>query len=236
MATKRQLFFKGDKDDQIAESFRVLRTNVHFLDKKDKKTIVVTSTIPKEGKSSVTSNFAMSEAVAGKRVLLIDCDIRRPRAHTSFGIDVERGLADVLTGKHSIEEVIMHNVEENLDLIPSKHLNGNVSEAFLRAGLEAEIEKIRDKYDLILIDTPPLTVATDALMLAEFADGVIYVTAYDMVSKKELKYAKNLMDRAGVNLYGVVINKIDKSGYSYGNYGYYNYTYKYYKEYVNDSK
>lgn len=86
------------------------------------------------------------------------------------------------------------------------------------------------------MDTPPLVVATDAVILSEYADGVVYVCGYDMVSKKELLQSKTMLDRAGANIYGIVVNKIDKKGYSYGNYGYYNNNYNYYEEYIKGDK
>ncbi|MEG0135464.1 MAG: CpsD/CapB family tyrosine-protein kinase [Cetobacterium sp.] len=232
--SQRRLFFKGDKEDQVAESFRLLRTNIHFMDEKTNRVVIVTSTIPKEGKSSVASNYAMSEAIAGKKVLIVDCDIRRPRAHTSFGIQVTRGLADVLAGNAKIEDVIIKDVENNLDLLPAKHFQGNVTEMFLSKNLSKQLDTLRALYDLIILDTAPLTVATDAVLLAEHGDGVIYVVGYDMVTKKELEHAKKLLHRAKANLYGVVMNKVDKTGYSYGNYGYYNYNYRYYNDYITE--
>ncbi|MGL5542335.1 MAG: CpsD/CapB family tyrosine-protein kinase [Fusobacteriaceae bacterium] len=230
----RKLFFKGESEDQIAESFRLLRTNIHFLDEKKNRVIIVTSTIPKEGKSSVASNYAMAEAIGGNRVLLIDSDIRRPRAHTSFGIQVEKGLSDVLLGTAELKDVIMKDVEKNLDIIPANYFRGNVTEMFLSKNLSKYIDELRGLYDLIVIDTPPLTVATDALLLAEHGDGIIYVVAYDMVTKRELEHSRKLIDRSGVKIYGIVMNKVDKSGYSYGNYGYYNYNYHYYNEYMQE--
>lgn len=228
----RRLFFKGEEEDQVAESFRLLRTNLHFIDEKENRVMIVTSTIPKEGKSSVASNYAMSEAIAGKKVLIVDCDIRRPRAHSSFGIEVNKGLSDVLAGEATLEEAIMKGVEHNLDLLPAKHFKGNVTEMFLSKNVAIYLEKLRTMYDVIILDTAPLTVATDAVLLAEYGDGIIYVVGYDMVTKKELEHAKKLIDRSGANLYGVVMNKVDKSGYSYGNYGYYNYNYRYYNDYI----
>ncbi len=232
--SNRKLFFKSGLDDQIAENFRLLRTNLHFIDNKPNRVVIVTSTIPKEGKSSVASNYAMSEAITGKKVLIIDCDIRRPRAHTSFGIKIEAGLSDVLIGKKDVEDVILKNIEENLDLLPSKHLDNNVTEIFLSKGMSKILDKLKIIYDIIILDTPPLTVATDAVLLAELADGIIFVVAYDMITKKELEHSNTLIKRSKANLYGVVMNKIDKSGYSYGNYGMYDYTYRYYNDYINE--
>ena len=100
------------------------------------------------------------------------------------------------------------------------------------------IKELQEIYDLVVIDTAPLIVATDAAILSKIADGVIFVNGYDMASKKELMYAKEILSSAGANLYGMVVNKIDKSGYGYGykNHGYYNYNYKYYQEYIKEDK
>jgi Mrp family chromosome partitioning ATPase len=98
------------------------------------------------------------------------------------------------------------------------------------------LEKLRESYDLIVLDTPPVAVTTDAVILSEYADGVVYIVGYDMVSKKELLQSKKLLDRAGANIYGIVVNKINKEAYSYGNYGYYNNNYAYYEEYIKGEK
>ena len=125
---ERKLFFNIDDHGPIAEALRVLRTNIHFIDEKEKKTVIVTSSIPKEGKSFIAANYAMSEAMVGQKVLLIDCDLRRPRAHSSFGIADHHGLGEILMGDKKAEDVIVKEVEKNLDLLPTKHLEHNVTE------------------------------------------------------------------------------------------------------------
>lgn len=233
---KRKMFFKGDQDSYLAESLRILRTNLHFMEEEKNRVVVVTSTIPREGKSTIAANYAMSVAMSGEKVLLIDCDIRRPRAHSSFGVNVKKGMGGVLLGKKKVEDVILKDIEKNLDILPSTHLNHNVTELFLGSKMKNLLKKLRGMYDLIVLDTPPLVVSTDAVILSEYANGVIYVCGYNMVSKKELIQSKKILDRAGANIYGIVVNKIDKNGYSYGNYGYYNYNHKYYKEYIEGEK
>ncbi|MGL4533669.1 MAG: polysaccharide biosynthesis tyrosine autokinase [Fusobacteriaceae bacterium] len=227
---QRKLFFKDNNENQVSESFRLLRTNLRFVNKKENKMIIVTSTIPKEGKSLVASNYAMSEAMIGKKVLIIDCDIRRPRAHSSFGIGFEKGLADLLVGEATLEEVIIKGVEQNLDLLPAKHFKGNVTDMFLNKNIEIYLKELRAMYDLIILDTAPLTVATDAVLLAEHGDGILYVVGYDMVTKKKLEHAKKLIDRSGEYIYGVVLNKIDKNEYSHDEYGYNNDNYREYND------
>jgi capsular exopolysaccharide synthesis family protein len=233
---KRMIFFNKEQDSHLAESLRVLRTNIHFMEEKKNRVIVFTSTLPEEGKSTVAANYAMSVAISGEKVLLVDCDIRRPRAHSSFGIDVEKGLGGILLGNERAEDVILKDVEENLDILPSTHLNHNVTELFLGNRMKNLLLELRKEYDLIVLDTPPIVISTDAVILSKYSDGVVYICGYDMVSKKQLLQAKKILDRAKANIYGIVVNKIDKNGYSYGNYGYYNYNYKYYEEYVKGEK
>ena len=232
----RKIFFKDNQDSHLSESLRVLRTNIHFMEKKENRIVIFTSTIPKEGKSTLSANYAMSVAISGEKVLLVDCDIRRPRAHSSFGIEVEKGMGEILLGNEKAENVILKEVEKNLDILPSTHLNHNVTELFLGNKMKNLLLKLKEKYDLIVLDTPPLVISTDAVILSEYADGVVYICGYDMVSRKELLQAKKILDIAKANIYGMVINKIDKKGYSYGNYGYYNNNYSYYEEYIKGDK
>ncbi|WP_320045949.1 CpsD/CapB family tyrosine-protein kinase [uncultured Ilyobacter sp.] len=235
---ERKLFFNLDDQGPIAESLRVLRTNIQFIDEKEKKTVVVTSSIPKEGKSFIAANYAMSEALVGKKVLLLDCDLRRPRAHSSFGIKGHHGLGEVLMGEKNVEDLIVREVERNLDLLPTKHLEHNVTELLQSKKMKSLLKKLQESYDLVVMDTAPLIVATDAAILSKVSDGVIFVNGYDMTSKKELMYAKEILSSAGANIYGMVVNKIDHSGYGYGykNHGYYNYNYKYYQDYIKEDK
>lgn len=236
VAHKRKMFFNKEQDSHLAESLRILRTNLHFMEEKKNRIVIFTSTIPKEGKSTVSANYAMSVAMSGEKVLIVDCDIRRPRAHSSFGIEINKGLGEILLEKENLEDVILKDIEPNLDILPSTHLNHNVTELFLGNRMKNLLLELRKRYDLIVLDTPPLVISTDAVILSEYSDGVVYVCGYDMVSKKQLIQSRKILDRAKANIYGVVVNKIDKDGYSYGNYGYYNYNYKYYDEYSKGEK
>jgi capsular exopolysaccharide synthesis family protein len=235
---KRKLFFNIDDHGPVAEALRVLRANIHFIDENDKKIVLVTSTVPKEGKSFVAANYAMSEAMVGKKVLLMDCDLRRPRAHSAFGVSDNHGLGEILLGEKETEDVIVKNAEKNLDLLLTKHLDHNVTELLQGDKMREVVKKLKEIYDIIVIDTAPLIVATDAAILSKYADGVIFVNGYDMVSKKELIYSKEMLTSAGANIYGMVVNKVDNSGYGYGykNHGYYNYNYKYYQDYIGEGQ
>lgn len=191
--------------------------------------IVFTSTIPNEGKTTVSINYAMSVAITGKKVILVNCDIRRFRPFGGLKMEVANGIESVLLGEKKLNEVIIKGFEENLDILPSKHLNGDITELFLGDRIKELLEDLRKRYDLIVLDTPPLTIATDAAILSEYADGVIYVCGYDMVKKEKMLRTKKILKRAGAKIYGVVINKIDKNRYI-TEYGYDEY--KYYDSYI----
>ena len=140
--TKRQLFFKDANNHEMNEALRVIRTNLHFLNEKEgERTVLVTSTTPKEGKSTIASNYAMSIAITGKKVLLIDCDIRRPRAHESFGVSFNNGLESVLSGEHEVQDVILREVEKNLDILPTRNVAHNVTELFLGDKMKALLDR-----------------------------------------------------------------------------------------------
>lgn len=231
----RSIFFVTDNNLQITEAFRTLRTNLAFLrEKQEGKTLLFTSSIPAEGKSFVASNYAASLAIAHKKVLLVDCDIRRPRAHESFGIKIEKGLESVLTHDVPVDSLIMRDILPNLDLLPTKNMKHNVTELFLRDKIKNMLIELRDRYDTIILDTPPLAVASDAAILSKAVDGVVVVVGYDQTAKRELEFTKEMLDNAGANIYGFIVNGVDKHGMSYGNYGYYTNYYSYYEEYYND--
>lgn len=231
----RSIFFVTDNNLQITEAFRTLRTNLAFLrEKQEGKTLLFTSSIPAEGKSFVASNYAASLAIAHKKVLLVDCDIRRPRAHESFGIKIEQGLESVLTHDVPVDSLIMRDILPNLDLLPTKNMKHNVTELFLRDKIKNMLKYLENRYDTIILDTPPLAVASDAAILSKAVDGVVVVVGYDQVAKRELEFTKEMLDNAGANIYGFIVNGVDKHGMSYGNYGYYTNYYSYYEEYYND--
>lgn len=234
---KRKNLFKGKEDLEITEAIRTLRTNLSFLNEKEMgRKILFTSVTPNEGKSFLSSNYAASIASTGKKALLIDCDIRRPRAHESFGVKFENGLESVLLGKVSVEDVVLKDVIPNLDILPSKHIEEGVTELFLSDKIDEILESLSPYYNTIILDNPPIAVASDSVLLSKFVDGVVVVVAYDQVAKKELEFAREMLGNAHANVYGFVVNKVDKSGLSYGNYGYYNNYYSYYKEYYGQEK
>ncbi|MGL5989224.1 polysaccharide biosynthesis tyrosine autokinase [Cetobacterium sp.] len=235
-AVKRDIFFDNEYLKEVRESIRLIRTNINFIDMSNKKVIVFTSSIPKEGKTTIASNYALSEAIGGKKVLILDCDVKRPRIDKSYDIDAQYGIVDMLLGKKTIQDVLIKGVRENLDVITGGKNLENTTELFLTDKFQKCIEELKKSYDLIVIDTPPLAVGTDGAIISQQADGVVFVVSYDQVHKVELEFAKKMLKTAAARIYGVVINKVSNEGYSYGEYGYYSYNYSYYKDYYKNEE
>lgn len=209
------------KNNGVTKNYELLRTNLEFLEKKSNKVIVVTSTIQGEGKSSVASNYAKSEAEIGKKVLLIDCDSLKPQIHKCFNLKIKEELLDIILNKKKIEDVILKNVIKNLDILPLKNRKNNIIDTIFIKNIEYTLKELKNNYDVIILDTEPLMVSINALLLSELADGILFVVGYNMVSKKELRYSKTLIKNSKSNIYGVVINKVSKYEYFFGNYSRY---------------
>ncbi len=212
------MFIIEDNPNSIAsENYRILRTNIEYLsfDKK-LKTIVITSSEPGEGKTITSGNLALSLVQDGKRVILIDCDLRRPNIHRSFKVSNKHGLSELLIGKTSLEEVKM-TITKNLDVVTSGNLPPNPSEMIGCKSMEELIDNLKDYYDYIILDTPPVLAVTDAQILTTKADGTILVVRAGKTKKDNVISAKNLLNKVGVKLIGVVLNgtEIRSKGYCY---------------------
>ena len=213
----------------IAESYRHLRTNVQRLQTdKPVRCIILTSVNPGDGKTTTVCNLAISLAQTEKKVLLVNADLRNPMIHYMFGLDNENGLAGLLSGTATFEEVLQRQVLENLDIIASRELPRNPSELLGSKKMKEYIELMKEKYDFVLFDTPPLMAVTDATVLAAEMDAVLFVASAGVTKATDLKSAAEFLLDIGVNLPGVILNNFDRrdaysrhsSGYLYGYYGY----------------
>lgn len=207
-----------------AESVRTLRTALHFgLAGNDAKVIVVTSPSPGDGKSTVASNLAIATAQAEKHVLLIDADLRKPTQHKIFGLDTDLGLGTVLADRRPFEEAIIANVEGTLDLMPCGKIPSNPVE-LLNNGYFAEmLQKLSERYDRIIIDSPPVMPVADARVIAAHGDATVLVLRAERSTRRLSLAARNELWRVRATRIGVVVNGVPtrKSGYSYGyDYGY----------------
>lgn len=211
------------------EAFRTLRTNIQFSSiDKEIKTIIITSSTPSEGKSTTAVNLAGIIAQGEKKVLLIDCDLRKPKIHNIFNISNREGLTNVLVGNKKIEEVAYkYEGFKNLEIITSGPVPPNPAELLGSDRMKRFLVEVREKYDMVILDTPPVGVVTDSAVLSTIADGLIVVAAVAQTDMEDVIRGKELLDKVKANIIGVVLNKVPiggRSSYKYGyytNYGYY---------------
>lgn len=209
---------------QAAEAFRTIRTNIQFssLDE-DIKALVVTSTQPSEGKSTVISNLGVTMAQSGKKVLLIDCDLRKPSIHKKLGVSNTDGLTTILSKEKKLDEVIQLTNINNFYVLTSGPIPPNPAELLQSKKMKALVKELETIFDIVLFDAPPVLAVTDAQILSTFCDGVIFVAGYGQADKHAIVRAKELIDKVGGKIVGVVINKVPSTA---GSYYHYNYEYK----------
>jgi tyrosine-protein kinase Etk/Wzc len=223
----------------LSESFRSVRTNLkYFLKDAECPVISVSSTITAEGKTFASANLSAILAMSGKRVLLIGLDLRKPRIHRIFGINNEVGITDFLIRETRFEDIIVETGFENLWYAPSGPVPPNPAELIESAAMTELIELAKKKFDYIVIDTPPVAIVTDALLVSRFTDFYLFVVRQRYSSKNTLELIDELYKNGTLKNVGLVINDISISGYyGYGlRYGYsmgygYNYGYNYYSQY-----
>lgn len=206
----------------ISEAIRTLRTNLQFTFVNDIKTVLITSSIPGEGKSFISANLATAFSMVDTKVLLIDCDLRKPRQHKIFNIDKEKGLSSLLlddTKKY--KKYIVKTDIENLSVLPAGIIPPNPSELLGSEKAHELLELLKDDYDLIILDCPPLNAVTDALILTKLADEVVLVSAYKKTPMDLLEKSKKMLENTSSKIAGIVVNKLeDKNDHYY--YKYYN--------------
>jgi len=194
----------------FSEAFRGIRTNVLFSSTDaGSKSIVVTSTGPGEGKSVVSANIAMSLALAGQRVLLIDADMRRPKAHELFGASMEPGLSNVLVGDTKASEAVKRTLTPNLWLMAAGKHPPNPAELLGSKRFKDFISSLGEHFDWIIIDSPPVMAVTDASVIAHSATGVVFVVGAEMTGKGAAKAALEQLDSVKARYVGGILNRVD---------------------------
>lgn len=204
----------------VSEAYRAIRTNIEFSNPDgDLKVICVTSSIKNEGKSTVISNLAVNFQKLDKNILLIDGDLRNPSLYKLFNIRNENGLTDVLFKKSSFEKCV--KIEDGLHILTGGIVPPNPSEVLSSKTMREFISEIRDMYDYIFIDSPPIGIVTDAGIISSYSDGVIFVIGSNQVDSNIAKNAKERLDKLNANILGVIVNKFNMSRSEYGYYEYY---------------
>ena len=208
----------------VSEQFKTLRTNIQFTMVDQKlKTLVITSAAPNAGKSTVSANLAVTFAMQGLKVLLVECDLRRPSVHKSFHVSNIKGLTNLLTDTEArIEDNLVASEQENLSLLLSGPLPPNPAELLgsnRMSQLQAELE---NHFDLIIFDTPPLLGFTDGQIMAGRSDGTIFVIRHGVAKKENMLKANEILKRVNANVLGAVYNFAPQSTQDMSYYDYYN--------------
>ena len=228
---KKEVIAHKDPKSPISEIFRTLRTNIQFINTNKKtKTLLVTSTLPGEGKSWIASNLAVTFAQTGKKVVLIDADMRKGRQYGIFDIPPTPGLSNYLSEigipkKDNVSEEIIacirKTVVPNLYIMPAGSIPPNPSELLVSPKMLQLLEKCKQVFDIVIIDGTPCELVTDAVILSRIVDSTIIVTAHKLTKKDGLERVIKNIQNVGGNLTGVVVNKMPISGKKYEKQYYY---------------
>lgn len=224
-----QLLF-GEVPFAYREAYKTLRTNLSFASiSKQYKKLIVTSSIPNEGKSTVAVNLAFSLAESGTKVLLIDCDLRSPSLRRLLRVrpDSRAGLTAVLAGTATLKESIFRYPKMNCDILLSGVIPPNPAELLSSVQMERLLDYLSNSYDYIICDTPPINIVTDASALSRFCDGVILVVRQKSATKDQVRAAKRNLDAVQANVIGTVLSCYDMSDDTLAASSYYGGYYRY---------
>ena len=214
----------------ISESYRSLRTNLQFASVDGGiKTVIITSPAPREGKTLTASNLAIAQAQAGRKTLLIDTDLRKPMIHRLFNLEKENGISRVLTGELKLDAAIKKTDMENLYVITSGPVPPNPSELLGSKRIKQVLKELRERFDIIVLDSPPMIAVTDPVVLGQEVDGMILVVRSGRTTMDIAEKSKRHAEYAKIKLLGCVLNDVDVR-HIYGTYNYYYYHYYYYTE------
>jgi len=218
----RHLITHHKPKSPIAEAYRTLRTNIHFSGMDNPfKTILVTSAGTEEGKSTTLANLAVAIAQTGMQVLIIDCDLRKPVQHKVFELPNKQGLTNILVEQLPLESAVQFTRVNNLSVLTSGPIPPNPSELLGCERMKGLLQQLKNKYDTVLIDSPPTVAVTDAAVLSAQVDGVILVLRSGVAKIDMAKQAKEQIEKANGKIIGTVLYGVNYSGEDYQYYYYY---------------
>ncbi|MEI2392038.1 CpsD/CapB family tyrosine-protein kinase [Priestia megaterium] len=222
LTLKRRLLAHNSPKDPVAEQYRTIRTNIQFSGADEEiKSIVLTSTGPGEGKSTTASNLATVYAQQGLRVLLIDADLRKPTAHYTFRLENHVGLTNVLTKQSTLGQAVQGTEVPELFLLTSGPIPPNPAELLASNNMTELLKEMKEQFDMVVFDTPPVLAVADAQILANQVDGSILVVSSGKTDKEAAVKAKELLLKANAKLLGAVLNnrKMEEGSDYYYYYG-----------------
>jgi tyrosine-protein kinase Etk/Wzc len=214
--------------DVTIEALRNLRTSLHFaMIEADNNLLIISGPSPEVGKSFISVNLAVILAESGKKVLLIDGDMRRGYLHKLMALKPENGLSEYLSGQESLDGVIKPTAVADFDMITRGSIPPNPSELLMHKNFSHLNDAVRTRYDIVIIDTPPVLAVTDAAIIGGYGGTLLLVTRYGQNTLKEIAYTRQRLEQNGIDVKGVVFNGVvKKASNTYGYHGYYNYEYK----------
>jgi capsular exopolysaccharide synthesis family protein len=216
---KRFLITDLEKNSASAEQFRTLRTNMQFIQIDTRlKTIVVTSSYPSEGKSTIAANLSIVLAQQEKKVLLIDTDLRKPSVHYSFKLSNSTGFTNVVTNQTGLKSAVKRSSTPNLSILSSGPLPPNPSELLGSNRMKRFVEEAKKQYDYIIFDAPPVNAVTDGLILSSIVDGTILVVRHSNTEIDAAKKAVSSIKKVEGNLLGAVLNDCPVTAHHYSHY------------------
>lgn len=221
-ATKKPLLTQAATQSPRAESFRQLRTNLQFANVSGRaKTVLVTSSLPGEGKSTTATNLSMALAQAGQTVCLVDADLRRPMVNEYLGLERNAGLTTALLGAADVNDLLQHWGDDDLYVLASGQIPPNPSELLGSHEMKQLILRLEAVFDTVIIDAPPLLPVTDAAVLSQHVGGVVIVVGSQKLRRHDLEKSLSALKMVGANVLGIVLNRLPVRGPDAYSYSYY---------------
>lgn len=217
-----RLIVRDDPKSPAAEAIRTLRTNLQYLSlDKPLKSILVTSALPAEGKTTIASNLALALADAGNRTIIAGVDLRKPSVHKLFGCDHTVGVTTILTGHTTLGQALQSTSHPNLKLLASGPVPPNPAEMLGSQAMRSLVEELRDQADVVVYDAAPIIAVTDAALLSPAVDGTLLVVRIGYTPRELARQAKEQLEKVSATVLGVVANRYDvRRGQAYYYYYY----------------